>query len=153
MLRRVGAAVLSLCMAAGMVSGVSPAAGAQSGQPPLTIEEEYLFAGRNNDYYTEEAYYASPVVVDLDGDGALEAIKAAYSLSVVNAVTGMEKWRINAGKDRSTPYSDSGNVASGQVFADFQVIDLDGDGQLEIVIGYGDGSLSVLNHEGYFETG
>lgn len=153
MLRRVGAAALALCMTAGLVSGATPAAKAQSGQSSLTIEEEYLFAGRNNDYYTEEAYYATPVVVDLDGDGALEAINAAYSLSVVNAVTGMEKWRINAGKDRSTPYSDSGNVASGQVFADFKVIDLDGDGQLEIIIGYGNGSLSVLNHEGYFEQG
>ena len=140
-------------MATGLVSGVSPAAKAQPGQSSLAIEEEYLFAGRNNDYYTEEAYYATPVVVDLDGDGALEAINAAYSLSVVNAVTGMEKWRINAGKDRSTPYSDYGNVASGQVFADFKVLDLDGDGELEIVIGYGNGSLSVLNSEGYFEPG
>ncbi|WP_204882815.1 FG-GAP-like repeat-containing protein [Pseudoflavonifractor phocaeensis] len=153
MLRRVGAAALALCMATGLVSGVSPAAKAQPGQSSLAIEEEYLFAGRNNDYYTEEAYYATPVVVDLDGDGALEAINAAYSLSVVNAVTGMEKWRINAGKDRSTPYSDYGNVASGQVFADFKVLDLDGDGELEIVIGYGNGSLSVLNSEGYFEPG
>ena len=153
MLRRVGTAALALCLAAGLISGVSPGAKAQSGQSTLTIEEEYLFAGRNNDYYTEEAYHATPVVVDLDGDGALEVINAAYSLSVMSAVTGMEKWRINAGKDRSTPYSDQGNVSPGQVFTDFEVVDLDGDGKLEIVIGYGNGSLSVLTNEGYFKPG
>lgn len=118
----------------------------------VTIREEYLFAGRNSDYYTEESYRASPVVVDLEGDGTLEVLNAAHNLVVMDAATGAVKWRINSGKDREAGFSDQGNTAR-QVFTDFEVLDLDGDGKNEIVIGYGDGSVSVLDHQGYFKPG
>jgi len=129
-----------------------PAPIAQAAGGSITLSEQYLFAGRNGDWYTEEAYEASPVVTDLDGDGTLEVLNAAYSLVVMDAATGTEKWRINAGHDRSTPYADTGNTAR-QVFSDFKVLDVDADGRKEIVIGYGNGTVSVLNDQGYFEPG
>jgi hypothetical protein len=143
--------ILSAAICAALtLSLLLPTAGASGGQ--VTISEQYLFAGRNGDWYTEEAYRASPVVVDLDGDGKLEVLNAAYSLVVMDAATGKEKWRVNAGKDRSSAYSDMGNTAM-QVFTDFEVLDIDTDGRLEIVVAYGDGSVSVLNDNGYFKSG
>ncbi len=143
--------VCSLVCALSLTLAMALPAGAAS--PKVTIGEEYLFAGAVNPYYTEDAYRASPVVVDLDGDGKLEVLNAAYSLVVMDAVTGAEKWRINAGRDRSTPYDAFNNVPSGQVFSDFEVVDVDADGKLEIVVAYGNGSISVLNDQGYFKAG
>ena len=140
-------AALALTLGVSLLSPAALAAG-----PQVTITEQYLFAGRNGDYYTEESYRASPVVVDLDGDGKLEVLNAAYSLVVMDAATGAEKWRINSGRDRSTAYDNGGNVAR-QVFSDFKVADIDGDGKLEIVIAYGNGSISVLDNQGYFKPG
>lgn len=145
--RRISAAALGLCLASFAAALPASAIGEQ-----VSIEEVYLFAGRNNDYYTEEAYWASPVVVDLDGDGNLEVLNAAYSLVVMDARTGKEKWRINSGKDRSAGYSDFENVGR-QVFTDFKVTDLEGDGSKEIIIAYGNGSVSVLDNSGYFKPG
>lgn len=79
-------------------------------------------------------------VVGQDGDGKLEVFNASYSLVVVDAATGTEKWRINAGRDRSTPYDAFNNVPNGRVFSSFEVADGDADGRLEIVVAYGNGS-------------
>lgn len=146
MKKRIGTALLAL----GILCSLLPAPAAAAGE--VAIQEEYLFAGRNSDYYTEESYRSSPVVVDLEGDGTLEVLNAAHNLVVMDAATGAVKWRINSGKDRSAGFSDQGNMAR-QVFTDFDVTDLDGDGKNEIVIGYGDGSVSVLDHRGYFKPG
>ena len=132
-------------------SFILPASAAEA--PQVTISEQYLYAGATDKYYTEESYRASPVVVDLDGDGKLEVLNAAYSLMVMDAATGAEKWRINAGRDRSSEYNAFNNIPSGQVFTDFEVTDIDADGKLEIVIAYGDGSISVLDNQGYFKPG
>lgn len=143
-------AISALCALVLTASLIVP--GAKAAGPQVSLSEQYLFAGRNGDYYTEESYYATPVVVDLDGDGSLEVLNAAYSLVVMEAATGNVKWKVNAGCDRSTPYSDNGNIGR-QVFTDFEVLDIDNDGKKEIVIAYGNGSVSVLNDQGYFKSG
>lgn len=149
-MKRLFSALLSLSLLLSLTVFAAP--GAQAAGSGVALKEEYLFAGSNGNWYTEESYHAAPVVVDLDGDGKLEVINAAYSLVVMDAATGKELWRVNAGRDRNTPYSDKGNVAR-QVFTSFEVADVDGDGMLEIVVAYGDGSISVLNYNGYFKPG
>ena len=146
-MRRPLTAGLALALSACMLC---PAA--QAASPQVTLSEAYLFAGRNGDWYTEESYRAAPVVTDLDGDGKLEVLNAAHSLVVMDAATGAVKWKINSGKDRATPYDDHGNTAR-QVFSDFKVTDIDADGKKEIVLAYGNGSISVLNDQGYFKPG
>ena len=60
--------------------------------PQVTISEQHLFAGSTGQYYTEESYRSSPVVVDLDGDGKYEVLLnttyyalCAYKLNVTGA--------------------------------------------------------------------
>jgi len=139
---------LSLCLLSGLF--IIPVAAAEP--PTVSIKEQYLFAGANDKWYTEESYRSSPVVVDLDGNGTLEVLNAAYCLVVMDAATGKELWRVNAGHDRSSEYSAWNNTAR-QVFTDFEVKDIDADGKLEIIVAYGNGSVSVLNDQGYFEAG
>lgn len=146
-MKRFLTAVLSLSLLLSLLCVPAQAAGGK-----VSIREQYSFAGSTSPYYQEESYYASPVVTDLDGDGKLEVLNAAYTLSVMDAATGAEKWRINAGKDRSSGYTLNDNPGR-QVFTDFEVLDIDNDGQKEIVIGYGNGSISVLNAQGYFKPG
>lgn len=146
-MKRVLTAALSLAMVLSLLCVPAYAAGGK-----VTIGEQYTFAGSTNPYYQEESYYASPVVTDLDGDGKLEVLNAAYTLTVMDAATGAEKWRVNAGKDRAAGYTLNDNPGR-QVFTDMEVLDIDRDGQKEIVIGYGNGSVSVLNAQGNFKPG
>lgn len=149
-MKRLFSSLLSLSLLISLAVFAVPCA--QAASDAVTLQDEYFFAGSNGSWYTEESYHAAPVVIDLDGDGKLEVINAAYSLVVMDAATGKELWRVNAGRDRSTSYSNEGNVAK-QVFTDFEVTDVDGDGMLEIVVAYGDGSISVLGYNGYFKSG
>jgi len=146
-MKRFFTAVLSLSVLLSLLCVPAQAAGGS-----VSIGEQYSFAGSTSPYYQEECYYASPVVTDLDGDGKLEVLNAAYSMMVMDAATGAEKWRINAGKDRAAGYTLNDNPGR-QVFTDMEVLDIDADGRKEIVIGYGDGSISVLNDQGYFKPG
>ena len=147
-MKRILSTALSLSLALTLAAPMASAA-----TPQVTLSEQYLFAGSNGSWYTEESYNVSPVVIDLDGDGSLEVLNASYSLVVMDAATGTVEWRINAGHDRSSAYDDFNNVQNGQVFTDFEVADIDADGSLEIIIAYGNGSISVLNNQGYFESG
>lgn len=142
--------VLPLFLALSLCLGLVPAASAA--QSNIYITPQYLYAGAVQDNYTEESYRASPVVTDLDGDGRLEVITAAHSVVVTDAATGKTLWRVNSGHDRSTPFDTWGNTAL-QVFTTPVVADIDKDGYKEIVVAYGDGSVSVLNYLGYFKTG
>lgn len=139
--------ILPCALAAALALSLAAPA-ALAADPKVTISEQYLFAGRNGDWYTEEAYQASPVVSDLDGDGKLEVLNAAHSLVVMDAATGQEKWRVGSGQDRSGAGSNAR-----QVFTDFEVTDIDADGRKEIVIAYGNGTISVLDDQGYFKSG
>ena len=153
MKKKLLAILLAAVMAVGLLPGTAFAAGGgytQLQNAKISLKEEYLFAGRTSDWWQEEAYRASPVAIDLDKDGDLEILIAAHSLTVVDAKTHKTEWRINSGKDRSDGYTLAGNVA-GQVFTDFEVLDIDADGRNEIVIGYQSGLLAVLDDQGYFK--
>lgn len=70
----------------------------------------------------QTSWFASPVVADLDGDGANELIAAYYDVYVF-------------GSDRSL--LDTATDGSGRVYAPHVVADLDGDGITEVVAGRG----------------
>ena len=70
----------------------------------------------------QTSWFASPVVADLDGDGANELIAAYYNVYVF-------------GSDRSL--LDTATDGSGRVYAPHVVADLDGDGIIEVVAGRG----------------
>ncbi|CAN90628.1 hypothetical protein predicted by Glimmer/Critica [Sorangium cellulosum So ce56] len=70
----------------------------------------------------QTSWYASPVVMDLDGDGRNELIAAYYALFVFDS-NGKEIDRAEAGEDR--------------VYAPHVVADLEGDGAIDIVYGNG----------------
>lgn len=136
---------------------------ASAAEPVIGLKEKYTLVGGRQELknhsgmeYVEEANWAAPIVVDLDGDGKLELVTAAYTLTVADAATGKVKWQVNAGKDRSTPYKSydqGGNVSKGMVFCTPIVKDFNGDGKLEIAIAYANGSVSLLNNQGYFMPG
>ncbi len=84
--------------------------------------------------WCETGWYSSPAVADLDGDGAPEVIAGAYKIFILNGATGALKKAID------TPGS--------RVWPGIVVVDLDHNGDLEIVTAQGDGYLNVLDHTG-----
>lgn len=90
--------------------------------------------------WCETGWYSSPAAADLDGDGTMEIIAAAYTLFALNAEDGSVQWRAK-------------NPAESRVWPGAVVADLSGDGDLEIVIASGSGYLSVYNHQGNYESG
>lgn len=76
----------------------------------------------------ETGWFASPAVIDLDGDGTMEIVAAFYSTFVFDA-NGKQLAKGTATKDR--------------VYAPHVVADLDGDGIQEIVVGGDEGSVAA----------
>lgn len=70
----------------------------------------------------QTSWFASPLIVDLDGDGSKELVAAYYDVFVFDA-TGAQLARIQS--------------EGGRVYAPHIVADLDADGTLEIVFGAG----------------
>lgn len=99
--------------------------------------------------WCETGWYSSPAAADLDGDGKLEVIGAAYSVVVLDGETGALRWRVQSGYDRND--TEAGSI--GRTWPDVALADLQDDGDLEIVTAHADGLLSVYNHQGYFEPG
>ena len=102
--------------------------------------------------WTEESYFSSPVVSDLDGDGKKEIIFSNYSITVLNEKDGSVKWKVNSGLDMKTPFKSS-SKSVGHTWCDVVVKDIDGDGSKEIISGHGNGLISVLDKNGYFKKG
>ena len=80
--------------------------------------------------WCETGWYASPAVVDLDGNGSIEVLGGAYSLFVLNGQNGELLDRID------TPGS--------RIWPGIVVIDLNGDGHSEIISAQGGGYLMFL---------
>ncbi|MBN1815530.1 MAG: VCBS repeat-containing protein [Anaerolineae bacterium] len=132
---------------AGMLHHVS----SQARTPDLALQSPVLkwkLAGCFNSW-CETGWYSSPAVADLDGDGAVEVIAAAYSIVILDGETGTLKWRMKSGHDRSEP--DADNV--GRTWPGVIVADVDGNGDIEIVTAHSGGYVSVYDHQGYFQPG
>ena len=112
---------------------------------------KYKCAGTFKDW-TEEAYYSSPYVGDIDGDGKKEIVFSNYSITVLDAATGNTKWKVNSGHDRNDPVQEF-NASNGHTWSDVEVADINGDGALEIITAHGHGVISVLDSNGYFLPG
>ncbi|UCC63254.1 MAG: VCBS repeat-containing protein [Anaerolineae bacterium] len=84
--------------------------------------------------WCETGWYASPAVADLDGDGTMEVIGAAYALFALNGEDGTEQWRADP--------------PGGRVWPGVVVADVDGDSDLEVVTAHGGGYLHVFDHAG-----
>lgn len=76
----------------------------------------------------ETGWFASPGLVDLDGDGRMEIVTARYATSVFDA----------RGRRLGT-----GTATRGRVYAPEVVADLDGDGTREIVVGGNEGTVAA----------
>lgn len=112
---------------------------------------KYACAG-TYDLWTEESYYASPVVEDIDGDGTQEIIFSNYSITVLDGATGRTEWKVNAGRDRMQTLQEFG-ASNGHTWCTPKLFDLNGDGRKEIITGHGQGLISVLTADGYFLPG
>ncbi|MCL1807890.1 MAG: leucine-rich repeat protein [Oscillospiraceae bacterium] len=89
--------------------------------------------GKYSDKGIDEAYYSAPAVADIDKDGKPEVITTSYSIYCINAETGAVKWQVPSGFDRK---NGTGKKARGSSVSDVIVMDIDGDGELEIVTGH-----------------
>jgi hypothetical protein len=84
--------------------------------------------------WCEKGWYASPAVADLDGDGASEIIGAADPIFVLKGTNGALLW--------------SRDPDGGRVWPGVAVVDLERDGDLEIITAHGSGYLHVMDHTG-----
>jgi hypothetical protein len=80
-----------------------------------------------NIQYTGTSWFASPAIVDLDGDGTKELVGAFHDLIVWDP----------AGTELARAKSCSTCSHEGRIYASAVVADLDGDGTVEIVVGAG----------------
>jgi hypothetical protein len=81
----------------------------------------------------ETAWFSSPAIVDLDGDGKSELVAPLYSTFVFDA----------AGKQLA-----KGTATKGRVYAPAVIADLDGDKTMEIVVGGNEGSVAAYEWKG-----
>jgi uncharacterized repeat protein (TIGR01451 family) len=84
--------------------------------------------------WCETGWYSSPAVADLDNDGTMEIIGAAYTLFALNGEDGTEQWSVDP--------------AGSRVWPGVVVADVDGDSDLEIVTAHGGGYVHVFDHTG-----
>lgn len=121
--------VLSLVMVCALLVPAASAAGTASVTQQYASFDNQAMNGR-----WEEAYWAAPVVADLEGDGALDVVTAAYTVTAADAATGKVKWQTARGP--------------AMIFCTPVVADLDGDGKKEVVVGYGEGTISAFSCTG-----
>jgi uncharacterized repeat protein (TIGR01451 family) len=84
--------------------------------------------------WCETGWYSSPAVVDLEGDGTMEVIGAAYSVFILNGEDGTLQQAIDPPGSR--------------VWPGIVVVDLDADGDPEIATASGGGYITVFDHTG-----
>lgn len=93
--------------------------------------------------------YSSAAVADLNGDSKKEIVWASYRIYCFDGATGNVLWSFYAGTDRANPdyYQAIGSYAS------VVIADINGDGQLEIVVANELGWLCAYTKDGYFLPG
>ena len=74
-------------------------------------------------------WFASPAVLDIDGDGSNEIIAPFYDIAVWDADGNL------------LSQVETGNHHHGRVYTSAVVADLEGDGTVEVVVAAGDGSV------------
>lgn len=117
----------------------------------ISPQLKYANAG-TYELWTEESYYSSPAIYDIDNDGQPEIIFSNYSITVLDAATGQTEWKVNSGYDRNTPVQEFG-LSNGHTWSDIEIHDINGDGLMEIITAHGGGVISVLSGDGYFLPG
>ena len=128
------ALLLILFFAAALVcarAAAPPAATAESALAEPVLKWQH---GGCYSTWCETGWYSSPAVADLDGDGRPEVIGAAYSLFVLNGEDGSVQWSLDP--------------PGGRIWPGVVVADIDGNGDLEIATGHGEGYLNVYHHDG-----
>ncbi|MDR1438600.1 MAG: VCBS repeat-containing protein [Clostridiales bacterium] len=128
------------------------AAAAEKAPAPVKAPELKYSQKGTFEHWAEDTYSVTPVVADIDGDGALEVVTASYTISVLDAATGALKWRVNSGKDITSKFVEVGG-GNGAMFADVEVADIDADGSPEIITTHSGGCISVLDKTGRFKPG
>ncbi len=92
---------------------------------------------------TDEGWFGSPAVADLDGDGAPEIIAARRRTLYV--------WHSDAAG--TLFWKASPPISHGRIWGPPVVVDLDGDGKLEVAVGSSDEKVSVWNWNGKPKAG
>lgn len=83
--------------------------------------------------WCDTGWYASPAVADLDKDGKPEVIWGSYDAVALNGEDGTEQWRVSNGS---------------RVWPGVAVVDLTGNGSLEVIVGRGSDQVTVYNNAG-----
>ena len=122
--------------AAGLILAAALALAALTFGPAAALDPPTLKWQSGGCYssWCETGWYSSPAAVDLDGDGRVEVVAAAYSIFALNGDDGSLVWRVDP--------------EGGRVWPGVAAVDLDGDGDLEVVTGHGGGWLHVHDHLG-----
>ena len=90
--------------------------------------------GGNEGSWCESAWYSSPTIIDINGDGTNEVLRAANTLYMLNGTDGSEIWKVNPEGSR--------------VWTRVEIKDINSDGELEIISAHNHGYLNVMDSSG-----
>lgn len=126
MFRRV--LLVSILLIPAWLQAPAPEAQAVVSTPVLKWQKGGCFSS-----WCQTGWYGSPAVADLDADNKPEVIWGSYDVVAVNGEDGTLQWRAASGN---------------RVWGGVSVVDLTGDGSLEVVAGRSGDSLTVYNAAG-----